>query len=250
MFSTPDRRTLLKSVGLAGAGALMPGFARAQAQTLVAATFPGTWNEAHRQVLLPAFVKRTGAKATQSIILGTDQISRLSAAKGKDSKPEDTGPGHENGASSEAEAAGPHLLGYGGMIHPAYGQEFELKRSGVLFDLDFDILQRQAALASRASYYRPPGNQPDSLFEFTVVLNESDSTARPVQIIRFLEIPEIQDISLKTIYRGAPLQSEEMAVSYKVRASRRNETLSGKDSQAILDRIIEALKAEGIPLRA
>ncbi|MCB1545902.1 MAG: extracellular solute-binding protein [Methylobacteriaceae bacterium] len=82
MFSTPDRRTLLKSVGLAGAGALMPGFARAQAQTLVAATFPGTWNEAHRQVLLPAFVKRTGAKATQSIILGTDQISRLSAAKG------------------------------------------------------------------------------------------------------------------------------------------------------------------------
>ncbi|MCB1168802.1 MAG: phenylalanine--tRNA ligase subunit beta [Leptospiraceae bacterium] len=167
-----------------------------------------------------------------------------------DSKPKDTGPGHENGASSEAEAAGPHLLGYGGMIHPAYGQEFELKRSGVLFDLDFDILQRQAALASRASYYRPPGNQPDSLFEFTVVLNESDSTARPVQIIRFLEIPEIQDISLKTIYRGAPLQSEEMAVSYKVRASRRNETLSGKDSQAILDRIIEALKAEGIPLRA
>jgi len=82
MFTNLDRRTLLQTAGLAGAGALLPGFARAQAQTLVAATFPGTWNEAHREILLPAFMKRTGAKATQSIILGTDQISRLSAAKG------------------------------------------------------------------------------------------------------------------------------------------------------------------------
>jgi putative spermidine/putrescine transport system substrate-binding protein len=60
----------------------MPWVARAQSKTLVAATFPGTWNEADRNVVSPAFKAATGAAVTQSIILGTDQVARLTAAKG------------------------------------------------------------------------------------------------------------------------------------------------------------------------
>ena len=82
MSYDPDRRSLLKYASAMGASALAPGFALAQAKVLVAATFPGTWSEAHREILLPAFMKKTGAKATQSILLGTDQVSRLAAAKG------------------------------------------------------------------------------------------------------------------------------------------------------------------------
>ena len=82
-----------------------------------------------------------------------------------------------------------------------------------------------------------------------MVLKQNDSTARPVDIVRYLNIPEVQDVSLKTIYQGAPLEVDEMAVSYKVRVSRHNETLSGKESQMILNSIIQALEAENIPLR-
>jgi putative spermidine/putrescine transport system substrate-binding protein len=64
----------------AGMLALLP--ARAQSKTLVAATFPGTWNEAHRNLLAPYFKKRTGANVTQSIQLATDQLAKLAAAKG------------------------------------------------------------------------------------------------------------------------------------------------------------------------
>jgi putative spermidine/putrescine transport system substrate-binding protein len=77
-----DRRTLLQSSLALGAAALVPVPAFAQAKTLVAATFPGTWNEAHRSILAPAFQRATGASVTQSIILGADQVSRLMAAKG------------------------------------------------------------------------------------------------------------------------------------------------------------------------
>ena len=73
-----DRRALLAG-GITG---LMAPRAFAQAKTLVAATFPGTWNEADRNVIAPAFKKATGASVTQSIVLGTDQIARLTAAKG------------------------------------------------------------------------------------------------------------------------------------------------------------------------
>jgi putative spermidine/putrescine transport system substrate-binding protein len=84
MTITIDRRRLLHGLGLAAAWPALAGsrLARAQAKTLIAATFPGTWSEADRQIILPAFRKMTGAAVTQSIILGTDQISRLIAAKG------------------------------------------------------------------------------------------------------------------------------------------------------------------------
>src|SRR5215470_17268251 len=77
-----DRRALLGGAAALGAVSVLPAGAFAQGKMLVAATFPGTWNEAHRAILAPAFRKATGASVTQSIILGTDQVARLTAAKG------------------------------------------------------------------------------------------------------------------------------------------------------------------------
>jgi putative spermidine/putrescine transport system substrate-binding protein len=82
MNTLMSRRQLLGTGAAFGAAALLPSSSPAQAKTLVAATFPGTWNEAHREFLAPAFTKRTGASVTQSILLGNDQLSRLMAAKG------------------------------------------------------------------------------------------------------------------------------------------------------------------------
>src|SRR6266851_7957297 len=77
-----SRRTLIKGAGASALALAAPRLALAQSKTLVAATFPGTWSEADRNIILPAFKQQTGAAVTQSIVLGTDQISRLVAAKG------------------------------------------------------------------------------------------------------------------------------------------------------------------------
>jgi putative spermidine/putrescine transport system substrate-binding protein len=79
----PTRRRVLAAGAACGAAGLLPSRPSAQAKTLVAATFPGTWSEADREFLAPAFAKRTGARVTQSILLGTDQVARLQAAKGR-----------------------------------------------------------------------------------------------------------------------------------------------------------------------
>ena len=53
-----SRRHLLGTGAAFGAAALipvsLPVSLRAQGKTLVAATFPGTWNEAHREFLAPS----------------------------------------------------------------------------------------------------------------------------------------------------------------------------------------------------
>jgi putative spermidine/putrescine transport system substrate-binding protein len=77
-----SRRDLLAAAAGASLAAMLPSRAFAQEKNLVVATFPGTWNEAHRNLLAPYFKKRTGASVTQSIQLATDQIAKLAAAKG------------------------------------------------------------------------------------------------------------------------------------------------------------------------
>lgn len=76
-----DRRQFLGAGAALGALSLLPRASLA-AERLVAATFGGTWSQVHRELLAPYFRKRTGAELTQAVMLATEQIAKLTAAKG------------------------------------------------------------------------------------------------------------------------------------------------------------------------
>jgi len=78
---TIARRQFLGAGAALGALSLMPRVSYG-ADRLVAATFGGTWSEVHRKLLAPYFRKRTGADLTQAVMLATEQIAKLTAAKG------------------------------------------------------------------------------------------------------------------------------------------------------------------------
>ena len=54
-----DRRRMLQTSLALGAMQVFPKMSFAQARRLVFATFTGSWEEAHRAVLVPAFRKAT-----------------------------------------------------------------------------------------------------------------------------------------------------------------------------------------------
>ncbi|TGD93051.1 ABC transporter substrate-binding protein [Methylobacterium nonmethylotrophicum] len=77
-----DRRRLLTTALSLGAMELFPGLSFAQARPLVFATFTGSWEEAHKAVLVPAYRKETGnAPIVLDPMLSVDQIAKVSAAK-------------------------------------------------------------------------------------------------------------------------------------------------------------------------
>ncbi len=76
-----NRRQILKASAATSVMPLFSNYAFA-ADRLVAATFGGTWAEVHRKFLGPAFKKRTNAELTQAVMLATEQIAKLTAAKG------------------------------------------------------------------------------------------------------------------------------------------------------------------------
>lgn len=77
-----DRRRLLTSALTLGAMHAFPGLSLAEARPLVFATFTGSWEEAHKAVLVPAFRKATNdAAVVLDPMLSVDQIAKVNAAK-------------------------------------------------------------------------------------------------------------------------------------------------------------------------
>lgn len=78
----PNRRHLLTGALTLAALHAFPGLSRAQARKLVFATFTGSWEEAHRDVLVPAFRKSAGGgDMVLDAMLSVDQIAKVTAAK-------------------------------------------------------------------------------------------------------------------------------------------------------------------------
>lgn len=77
------RRDVLRGVAALGASQILCGIrvATAQQKAISATTFPGAWEEAHRQILLPVFRKATGAQVNLVASLAVDALSKIIAAK-------------------------------------------------------------------------------------------------------------------------------------------------------------------------
>ncbi len=76
------RRSLLQASLTLGAMHAFPGMGVAQARRLVFATFTGSWEEAHRDVLVPYFRKaNNNAEITLDPMLSVDQIAKVTAAR-------------------------------------------------------------------------------------------------------------------------------------------------------------------------
>lgn len=77
------RREVLRRAAALTALAAIPGTgARAQANTLIAHTFPAGFHDLTRDVLVPYFKRKTGADVTLTTMLAVDATTRLIAAKG------------------------------------------------------------------------------------------------------------------------------------------------------------------------
>jgi len=74
------RRSLMTSALTVSVMHLFPRLSHAEARLLVFATFTGSWEEAHRDVLVPAFRKASGADMVLDPMLSVDQIAKVKAS--------------------------------------------------------------------------------------------------------------------------------------------------------------------------
>jgi putative spermidine/putrescine transport system substrate-binding protein len=79
MSSLPIQRRVFMQTAAAGLG--WSGLSFAQDKTISATTYPGAWESAHRQILLPAFAKASGGSTNLVASLAVDTVSKIVASK-------------------------------------------------------------------------------------------------------------------------------------------------------------------------
>jgi putative spermidine/putrescine transport system substrate-binding protein len=76
------RRTFLQAGAATAATLGFPGAVLAQSRSISATTYPGAWESAHRQILLPAFNRASSGASTNLVAsLAVDTVSKIIAAK-------------------------------------------------------------------------------------------------------------------------------------------------------------------------
>jgi len=76
-----NRRSLLAGVSALGGASLLPDLAFAKG-TLTATTYPGTWEDAYRAIVMPALKKKEDIDLELAPMFAMDQVGKAKAARG------------------------------------------------------------------------------------------------------------------------------------------------------------------------
>ena len=118
-------------------------------------------------------------------------------------------------------------------------------RAAVL-DLDLNLLRE---LTPQARSYKPVRRFPSSAFDLSVI-TEARRAAGDLELeIRRFAGELAETVEYVREYQGAPLDTGQKSVSFRVVVSAPDRTLESAEVTAIRDRIIEGLRALGFELR-
>lgn len=142
-------------------------------------------------------------------------------------------------------------IGHIGLLHPSWYHryEFPVSRTIVLADLNYDILFSiwNYNREKKETHYMPPSAFPKSTFDFTILMNQNDSTNIPVVLIKNL-YKEFYEIELIDIYMGDPIPEHLKSVSYRVHCID-TKPITNERLQEMLSHVVQVLNSNGYPLR-
>ena len=127
-------------------------------------------------------------------------------------------------------------------MHPSLGIE---GRAAVL-DLDLSTMLN---LDTREKKYEPLRRFPTSAFDLSVIANLREPAGEIERRLQEAGGSDLVEIEFVRQYTGAPLPEDRKSVSYRLTVGANDRTLSSEEVTAIRNRVIEALRREGLELR-
>lgn len=131
-------------------------------------------------------------------------------------------------------------------LHPSTKSVFEIKGECAMFDLDMDILL--AASRIDAKFAELP-KFPDVPFEISVLADKNDYAADIEKLIEKSSKEFIRDISVFSVYEGAPVPDGKKSVSFRIVFASQEATLTSAQIETLQKSVIDALSKKGYTLR-
>ena len=135
-------------------------------------------------------------------------------------------------------------LGVVGQLHPQVLADFDLEQTTFLFELNFDFL---VPLLKDTTVSKPIPKFPAIFRDITIIVDKVHE-AQDIMSTALKQAPElVEDISLLSVFEGAPIAQGKKSVSLRVTYRSSQKTLEDEDvtpiHQSIADRLVKTFKA-------
>jgi phenylalanyl-tRNA synthetase beta chain len=131
-------------------------------------------------------------------------------------------------------------------VHPAYESKLELDGDVLAFDLDLDSLFEAPR---RKVEYEPPLRFPLVPFDVAVVADERVPVKSILAVIERAAGNLLRGLEVFDVFHGGQVGQGKKSVAVHILLGSSERTLSGEERTAIEQKVMDALKAAGYPLR-
>ena len=132
-------------------------------------------------------------------------------------------------------------VGFLGNIDRKVLNELGVKNEAVVFDIDFDKLQR---LASEENEYRPLSKYPAAVRDLAILVPSDVKVIDVLNKINAAGGKLVRDVDLFDIYEGEELPEEKKNLAFHIIYQAQDRVLSSEEIDRLQKRIVEALEEE------
>ncbi|MDP3976139.1 MAG: phenylalanine--tRNA ligase subunit beta [bacterium] len=138
--------------------------------------------------------------------------------------------------------SGGRVMGYCYELHPFLQENFKLKRSAAIIDLDLDQIYHMKPLRI---YYSEINRNPEARLDISVVVSSDTQMSEVEKIISLVGKDTLKRTELKDVYQGKSLGDGKKSFTFSLTYQHPERTLEEKEIQAILDQLIKKLEGAG-----
>jgi len=133
-------------------------------------------------------------------------------------------------------------LGWLGEIEERVLREMDLKSEVAVFELDFEKLVK---LATEERIYQPPSKYPAVVRDIALLVEPATKVVEVLNLIHAAGGPLIRDVDLFDIYEGEGIPEGKKNLAFHIIFQSDDHTLTDKEINNLLEKIIKALEEEG-----
>ncbi|KJS02624.1 MAG: phenylalanyl-tRNA synthetase subunit beta [Peptococcaceae bacterium BRH_c4a] len=144
-------------------------------------------------------------------------------------------------------AVGENLIGVIGEIHPDVMENYNLPKSAVGMEIDFEMLLR---LAGQARKYRPLPRFPGIERDLALVVRQDISARDITRVIKKFGGQFLQEIKLFDVYRGDQVKEGLQSMAFSLKFQAEDRTLTDQEINGFVTEVAQALAGQlGAELR-
>ncbi|MDZ4727993.1 MAG: phenylalanine--tRNA ligase subunit beta [Leptospira sp.] len=136
-----------------------------------------------------------------------------------------------------------------GLLHSRFADEMNLKKRAFVGKIDLlqlvDIWEKE----SRKSHFKTPSLYPQGQLDLSILLAETAPTEPFLNLVQNLQIPELEEGFVQTIFRGDSLGSDKKSVTYRFKLMSYGKTFTQDRFKELSDSLVQLAKDSGYQIR-